>query len=353
MKMTLRGIEQFFNFLGLKADASPEDYRRHREQMVFGLYKHVPEFLGGSARSRPSMSVTQVSDLREPLSVFIPLSPVLDKQGHVTVLLAFHGGAFIMGAHDTPAIVKLLQRLVDHTGVVAISANYGKAPENKFPRWSEDAQAAVDWVWTHLVTLDKFPLVSGFKLIVMGDSAGGNIACATAHANRDKISHQILLYPILNLATFDTPSWNTFGQPERHLLLTKTLAQEQCRNLFQDPQDAFLPQASPLHETDFTGVPEAHLIVGNFDPLRDDSLRYQAKLKEAGVPATVTVYSTAPHGWVSFPQASVEQEESLAELDSVVISFRDAETTTFKDFDAIGYQEPEGWMAAFEIKASK
>ncbi len=81
--------------------------------------------------------------------------------------------------------------------------------------------------------LDFFPACAGFKIVVLGDSAGGNIACATAHSHRKHVAHGLYLYPILNLAAFDTESWQRLGDPARHLLLTRPLAVAQCGHLFK------------------------------------------------------------------------------------------------------------------------
>ena len=54
------------------------------------------------------------------------------------------------------------------------------------------------------------------------------------------------------------------------------------------------PYVAPLFG-DLHGLPPAHLIVGTLDPLLDDSKAFAAKLKAAGVPATLSVYEDMPH----------------------------------------------------------
>ncbi len=128
MRVVLLGVERFFLFLGLAENNDVADYRRDREQAVFTLYKRMPAVLvGGTSRRNGCVAVHLAPPGMQPLSVFLPpTAPVLDPDGCVTVVIAFHGGAFVMGAHDSPAVVTLLTEMVRATRVVAISANYRK-----------------------------------------------------------------------------------------------------------------------------------------------------------------------------------------------------------------------------------
>ncbi len=56
------------------------------------------------------------------------------------------------------------------------------------------------------------------------------------------------------------------------------------------------------------------LQVADFDPLRDDGLRYARTLREAGVPTRVTSYVGMPHGFLSFPGIYHAAPQALAEL---------------------------------------
>ncbi len=320
MRVVLKGVEHFFLFLGLAEANGPEDYRRDREQAVFALYKMMPALLVGGPFLRNGCKVSNMAPAgMMPLSVFVPLQPpTLDPEGCVTVVVAFHGGAFVMGSFDSPAIVTMLGDLVRETKVIAVSANYRKAPENHFPAWNNDASHAIAFVADQLPYTDVFPTCAGIKIVVLGDSAGGNIACSTAHAHRSHVAHGLYLYPILNLFSFDTDSWVRLGAPEKHLLLTRSLAQSQCVNLFKERDHAMLPLASPVFETQWEDVPECHLMVGAYDPLLDDSKHYYSLCKAHDVPCSMTVYSTAPHGWISFPQSSAEKEEGVQEMNAVV-----------------------------------
>ena len=313
MKATILGVEQLFNFLGLKAGASPEDYRRDREQMVFQQMKKLPVFLGGSGDEGGQLSVETVlaatpddaeSETKGPPCDLTVLTRVESPKSDLVVLM-FHGGAFVMGDHDTPMALRLLQRIVLNLGCIGVSGGYRKAPEHQFPAWIEDGQGALEWVRNRY---------AGARIIVMGDSAGANVAASLMHSCRTLIAGALLLNPILDLAEFDTDSWKQLGAKDQHLLLNRELAVEQCGHLFQNPDDAKLPLASPLRDSKLDGLPRIHVMCGAFDPLLDDSRNYVAKCREADIIATLTIYSTAPHGWIGFPQTSPEQEEAIHEI---------------------------------------
>jgi acetyl esterase/lipase len=51
---------------------------------------------------------------------------------------------------------------------------------------------------------------------------------------------------------------------------------------------------------------------------RNGSKGYYSLCKAHDVPCSLTVYSTAPHGWLSFPQGSPEKTEGLEEMSEVV-----------------------------------
>jgi acetyl esterase len=70
-----------------------------------------------------------------------------------------------------------------------------------------------------------------------------------------------------------------------------------CRDLYlSSPDEAGDPLVSPLRATDVGGLPPAHIMTAEFDPLRHDGERYAARLRAAGVPVAHTVHPGAVHG---------------------------------------------------------
>ena len=101
--------------------------------------------------------------------------------------------------------------IANRTDSIVVSVNYRLAPEYKFPTPVEDAYAALEWVY------EKGPSFNGdvSRLVVGGDSVGGNLATVVTMMARDRkgpdISAQCLIYPATNLE-FKTESHQTFAK---------------------------------------------------------------------------------------------------------------------------------------------
>ena len=71
-------------------------------------------------------------------------------------------------------------------------------------------------------------------------------------------------------------------------------------------------RAAPIL-ADLTGLPPAHLIVGNLDPLLDDSQHLAARLKESGVPCELTVYEGINHGFIRYGRLIKTARRAIAD----------------------------------------
>src|SRR5882724_10255304 len=120
----------------------------------------------------------------------------VSRQQAPTVVF-FHGGGWVAGdleTHDRQA-----RLLAIETGAVVVSVDYRRPPETRFPGAFEDGFAAVRDVFARIAELGGYRL----RLGVAGDSAGGNLAAATAIACRDAGIHlaaQLLVYPVTDVA---------------------------------------------------------------------------------------------------------------------------------------------------------
>ena len=125
-------------------------------------------------------------------------------------LLVFaHGGGFMQGS--LPSWDHLLRDLVRQSGVAALSVDYQLSPEAKFPVAYEEMVAM-----TRLAAREGAGFgIDPTRLAVGGNSAGGNLALATALAMRDAgekaLKFQLLIYGVYSTDS-DSPSWQRFGQ---------------------------------------------------------------------------------------------------------------------------------------------
>ncbi|MEV7097317.1 alpha/beta hydrolase fold domain-containing protein [Amycolatopsis sp. NPDC051045] len=124
-------------------------------------------------------------------------------------------------------------------------------------------------------------------ITIGGGSAGANLAAALGLKVRDesgsRIAFQLLEVPALDL---------TLGQPSHQRFATgyglTLAAAEMCvRYYLASPEEATNPYVSPLL---VSGLPPAHIMSAEYDPLRDDGERYAERLTEAGVPATFSLH---------------------------------------------------------------
>jgi acetyl esterase len=225
-----------------------------------------------------------------PVRIYTPVAA-----GSYGLLVYVHGGAFFLGSLDTHDSVA--RSLAKETGLKVVSVGYRRAPEAEFPAGLDDCYGVVRWVAENGATLGW----DGRTLAIVGDSSGGNFAAAVAAVAHDdgfdRITHQVLFYPSLDL-DFDVDRYPSLREnAEGYGLETAGL---RSFNAFYvgsgaDPAD---PLVSPIKRADLTGLPPALIITGQYDPLRDEGELYGRRLQDAGVHATVCRFAGAGHGFV-------------------------------------------------------
>ncbi|MGE3273188.1 MAG: alpha/beta hydrolase [Chloroflexota bacterium] len=267
--------------LGLKAprDSTPEEARA-------GALKRRHHF------GAPPIPVSKVTDLTVPspdgdipIQVYAP-----DAASSLPILVYYHGGGWVSGCIETHE--NACRALANLTPAVVVSVEYRRAPETKFPGPLEDCYAATKWVAEHGAELGGDPT----RLAVGGDSAGGNLAAAVALLARERggpqIGFQLLIYPVTD-CNFETASYRDAAEGYG-------LTQDSMRYFWEmymaQESDAANPLASVLR-ADLSGLPPAHVITAEYDPLRDEGDAYAEKLKAAGVTVEHVMYSGQIHGF--------------------------------------------------------
>ena len=206
-------------------------------------------------------------------------------------LLYLHGGGWVIGSPDTHD--RLTRELAAGIGARVVSLAYGLAPERPYPQGLDDCVDAARWLGTQGAALG----IDSRRLLIGGDSAGGNLAAASLLRLRDEggpaFRGAIYIYGAFSVG-FATPSIEAWG--DRDLILSIKLM-EWFKGLYLSAGGAETdPYVSPLR-ADLTGLPPATLVVGTLDPLASDSELFAAALQKAGVPAELCVYDDAPHAF--------------------------------------------------------
>src|SRR5246127_3899050 len=101
------------------------------------------------------------------------------NNGLAPCLVFFHGGGWVIGNLETHDVV--CRKLAHEGELIVISVDYRLAPEHKFPAAVDDAIVATDWIAANAAQLG----IDAARLVVGGDSAGGNLAAVVALAARD------------------------------------------------------------------------------------------------------------------------------------------------------------------------
>lgn len=251
-----------------------------------------------------------------PALLLSPRSPAENATG----VLWLHGGGYIAGMKEMVHMSRAVD-LVKRFGAVVLSPGYRLAPWAPYPAAMDDCYAALRYLKDHAASLGA----RGDQLMVGGESAGGGLCAAACIRARDEgtvnVAFQMPLYPMLDDRDTDS-SRNNHGR------VWNTRRNHFAWRLYLRKADrAHLPPyAAPARLTDFSALPPAYSFVGDGELFYDETLRYFAKLKAAGVPAELDVYHTDMH---AFDMMDPDAELSLQAAAAFNWHFADAQARFF------------------------
>jgi acetyl esterase len=227
--------------------------------------------------------------VHRPMSVSGPVPAIVHLHGGGMVILEAAGAGYVRWRNELAA-----------TGLVVIGVEFrngaGKLGPHPFPAGLNDCTAALQWVTDNRASLG----IS--KVIVSGESGGGNLTLATAlRANREGRIGQIdgvyAQCPYIS---------NAYHRPDATLA---SLVENDGYFLGCDMMGIFSklyspdgahdenPLAWPLFAStnDLRGLPPHVISVNQLDPLRDEGLLYFRKLLDAGVSAVSRTVNGTTH----------------------------------------------------------
>lgn len=223
-----------------------------------------------------------------PVRVYTPAG-----DGPFPMLLFYHGGGFVicnLETHDALARV-----LCNVLGAVVVSVDYRLAPEHRFPAAADDAFAALRGAVANAAQWNA----DASRIIVAGDSAGGNLAAVTCLMARDRsgpaIAAQLLFYPMIDAAC-DSAS---YSENATGYVLEAARLRWFWQQYLASSADGLLPYASPIR-ADARALPPAFIVTAQYDVLRDEGIAYAAHLRGAGVAVEHQHVDGQIHGFVSY-----------------------------------------------------
>ncbi|MBQ9328998.1 MAG: alpha/beta hydrolase [Solobacterium sp.] len=204
----------------------------------------------------------------------------------VTIVTAY-GGGFVMGGCATDD--HMWASLSDRLGANIVSIGYRKAPDFPFPTAMHDVYNGLCWVADHAVEYG----LNAEKLVVMGASAGGNLAATASILDHmrgtNHVKLQILHYPYIDLDTDPAVK----GHAESELAIYRLFAE-----LYAPKDMRRNPMVSPLYAKDeLHGLPPAWIITAGNDPLQREGMQYGENMKKAGNEVHIFSADEMPHGY--------------------------------------------------------
>lgn len=216
------------------------------------------------------------------------------------VIVFFHGGGWVVGALED--YETYTRTLAERSGFAVLAVDYRLAPEAPFPAGLEDCEDSLRAVLSGQV--EGCP---PGPVVVMGDSAGGNLAtvCCARLQDPSAVALQVLYYPVTD-HDFDRASYREHGSG-------LPLTAQDMRWFFGHyaPASAWAdPDVSPLRRADLSGRPQAIVVTAEYDILRDEGEAYADRLAAEGVPVIRRRIDGVTHGFIRLhPLFEVADEE--------------------------------------------
>ncbi|MEJ7811035.1 MAG: alpha/beta hydrolase [Gemmatimonadaceae bacterium] len=229
-----------------------------------------------------------------PIRIYTPKG-----DGPFPVVFYIHGGGWVIANLDVYDASP--RAIANAANAVVVSTHYRQGPEHKFPAAHDDVYAAYKWVVANAGSLKG----DTSRIGIVGESAGGNMAAATAMQARDKgdklPAHMVLIYPVASADTA-TPS-------KRAYVAAKPLSTPMMawfgKHYFKTPADAMDPRIN-LVAADLKGLPSATIIRAQIDPLLSEGEQLADRLRAAGVDVNDKTYEGAAHEF--FGMGAVDED---------------------------------------------
>lgn len=267
----------------------------------------------------PSVSSVQQEEVSIPVRdgtkipgrVYRPGDCAADE--HLPTFVFYHGGGFLFGSLDTYSYI--CKRVVASLRMVLIHVCYRHTPTYQAPTQVNDAWDGFEWAAANAEKYGGDPQ----KLIVGGISAGANLTGSvivqeirnTASPNR-KIIGQMLGIPLL----VNPEDWIehmktkpcSYAQNEHAPLLNVALIRHfnKLMNVPNPKDDVQFPGYAP--DSDLAKMPKTVFLVAGMDPLRDEGIEFDNRLKAAGVETKMHIYPGLPHGFSRFTELPSTKE---------------------------------------------
>ena len=239
------------------------------------------------------------------------------KNEVLPIMIYFHGGGWVLGNVDTHDQVCSI--LVNKGKYDLISVEYSLAPEATFPKAINESKKILK-----SISKNKYGLkINNNKIILCGDSAGGNIAAVLADYNKNNLKANIIFQVLVYPATHMFGKYESKNKYEGLILNKKLMAWFESHYCPKNIRKKYIndPRLSPIKNKKMKGMPDTLIVLAECDPLYDEGLLYGQKLKENNIKVEIKVYKGLMHGF--FTMGGIVKELSS------VISFINKKIDTY------------------------
>lgn len=253
-----------------------------------------------------NVTVTADDGYEIPCRIFTPLDVDFSLRTGLKVsddyrgtILYLHGGGWANGDVDFYSDACMRTALKLERRVVAVE--YRRSPEFKFPRPLMDCYN----VACALFAKQLLPDVRVPRIVLMGDSAGGNLAAGVACLARDRgdfhPNNMVLLYPLTYSDHSPQTIFDSVRENGEGFILTREAIVDYTDMYINGPEDLENPLLAPLLTPDLGNLPRTLVITAEYDPLRDEGEAFAARLEADGTQVECVRIRDAVHGYYLYP----------------------------------------------------
>ena len=219
--------------------------------------------------------------------------------GNTTLVYYLHGGAFVLGLNSL--YYSMIGRLAKISKAKIVAPDYPLPPEHNVNEIHE---------WVKSSYIETIAKHNPNNIIIMGDSAGGNLAIALVDwimtSELRKPSNLILLSPWVDL---ELKNPKLEANPSEQLLDKKDIQKAAIR--FANGLDLKEPLISPLYHNNLK-LPKTTMFSGDLDLLHDDIVRFSKKNPKT----TLKITNHMPHVHIIMP--TKEAKITLKQISNIL-----------------------------------
>ena len=217
------------------------------------------------------------------------------KNEILPIMIYFHGGGWVLGNVDTHDQVCSI--LVNKGKYDLISVEYSLAPEAIFPKAINESKKILK-----SISKNKYGLkINNNKIILCGDSAGGNIATVLSDYNKNNLKANVIFQVLVYPATHMFSKYESKNKYEGLILNKKLMEWFESHYCPKNIRKKYIndPRLSPIKNKKMKGMPDTLIVLAECDPLHDEGLFYGKKLKENNIKVEIKVYKGLMHGFLT------------------------------------------------------